>query len=202
PYAVYLPKRLEADIEAWLGGGKRLLVSSGPFGLYDALARESGGLWRKLFPDAQVAFAEPAGGGWSWPDADSESTLLRTTSGASECMALLRPLGATERDLAPTLLEAVGAATERVALSEEDRFELVVRDAADGVRYVLALNPDVDATREDVVSIQGAYAAAEDIDIPGAFPLTLTRRGGRTAFRLRLAPCEMAAIRLRPAPSR
>jgi len=199
PYAVYLPRKLETEIETWMGRGKRLLLSSGPFGLRDEIARGSGGLWRKVFPKAQVSFAQPHERSWSWPDGHSSAAFLRGRSGGSSCIALLVPLAEVRRDMDGMLVEAVEAATDRLALSESDRVELVLREGKDGVRYLLALNPDVDQPRQDVVSVQGNYASAEDIDIPGAFPVALDHRSGRTAFRLRLAPCEMAAICLRPA---
>ena len=198
PYAVYLPRKLEGQIGAWLSSGKRALLSSGPFGVYDEIARPRGQLFGRLFKGHQVKSVEPPEGGWAWPDGRSSAAFLRSKEGASECIALLQPLARVRKALSKTLLDAIEGATDRLAYSRDDRFELVVRDASAGTRCLLVLNPDVDEPHQDVVTIQGAYTSAEDIDIPGAFPIALDRRDGATSFRLRLAPCEMAVIRLTP----
>ena len=199
PYAVYLPRKLESQIEAWLGTGKRLLVSSGPFGLHDEIARPSGDLFRKLLEVPPPSFVEPPEGGWLWTlkGRSPQDGLLRAKAGNSEVWVLLEPLGRVKSKVGARLLDAIEAATDRVAFSRGGHVELVVREAAGGIRYVLVLNPDVDEPHEDVVSVQGTYARAEDIDIDGAFPVVLDRHEGRSVFALRLAPCEMAIVRLR-----
>ena len=200
PYAVYLPRRLEEGIGEWLGSGKRLLVSSGPFGLWDEIARKSGGLFRKLFKVAEMTRLEHSGARWFWTAKGlaPEPYLLRARTGDSEAIALLAPLDRADSRVPGLLLKAIGAATTRLAASRHDRLELVLRDGAKGIRYLLALNPDVDEAREDIVTVRGKFAAAEDIDIPGAFPIVLERANGAVSFRLRLAPCEMAIVRLTP----
>lgn len=203
PYAVDLPGDVQGRVERWLGSGRKLLIASGPFGLRDELARPAGKLFRRLTGAGRCTLVEPPGGGWQWrverggKGGGEAEDVLRRRHKQADIIVLLRPL-ARLADRGGELLAAIEAAADRPAVSRQDRFELVLRDGADGARYLLALNGDVDEPREDVVRVLGRYAHVEDIDVHGAFPVTAERQGQATSFRLRLAPCEMAALRLRP----
>jgi len=199
PYAVYLPAKLQRQIEAWLAKGRKLLIASGPFALYDEIARPTR-LYEKLLGAGRPEFVESTEGGWLWraKGGGADAGLLKAKRGQGEIVVLLQPLGRAKPDVSAPVVRAVEAAAPRPAFSRNDRLELVLREGDKGSRYLLAINPDVDKVREDVVTVRGSYSRADDIDLDGAFPIALELRDTATSFRLRLDPCGMTVIRLTP----
>ena len=65
----------------------------------------------------------------------------------------------------------------------------------DGKRYVYLLNYDMHKTETAEIGVAGKYNVT-DISIPGNQKVNATYRNGKTYFKVRLAPVEMALFEL------
>ena len=190
PRASWLSEDLQQKLGSFvLRGG--LLVALGRPGEYDEIARPSGQLAQRLRDrSAQWAEVEQV-----WQGAgDKRLALVPCGKGriaACESMAGLAASPDRER-----LRQLVESAAPRAAWSQEGRFEVVLRIAEDGARYLFLLNPDVDRSAEDEVHVAKAVRAALDVSIAGGFPVPVNKAGDAWTMRMRLGPGECAVLYL------
>lgn len=200
PYTLYLDERLQNAITKWLNAKPRLLVTSGPFGIYDELGRDSAGLLNATLPGRSLKLEFPDRKQWEWVDGSAKSgDTLEAHAGPSKVLALLKPFAQlrTTRGFTDKLVAQIEAATDRAVCDDKNVFELVLRQQG-GTRYLCALNPNADAAAESTVRVKGAFKSVADLDYEGGFPVASRIDAGYTVFPLRLEPGEATIIRLSP----
>jgi hypothetical protein len=73
-------------------------------------------------------------------------------------------------------------------------FQYALREK-DGKRYLYLLNYDMDKAQTTEIAVAGKYTV-NDISIPGKQIVKSQYRNGKTYFKVRLAPVEMALLEL------
>jgi hypothetical protein len=200
PYAPYLDERLQGAITKWLNAKPRLLISVGPFGIYDELGRDSGKLVNAALPGSALKLEFPDKRRWEWADGSVKlGGTLEAQAGPSKVVALLKPLAQlkTDRDFSDKLAAQIEAATDRAACDDKNALELIVRQQG-GTRYLCALNPNQDEAAESTVRVKGAFKSVTDLDYESGFPVQARIEADHTVFPLRLEPGEATIIRLSP----
>jgi hypothetical protein len=200
PYAPYLDERLQNAIAKWLNAKPRLLVSVGPFGIYDELGRDSGKLANATLPGRALKLEFPDKRRWEWVDGSAKSgETIEAQAGPSKVVALLKPLAQlkTARSFSDKLVVRIEAATNRAASDDKNVFELVLRQQG-STRYLCVLNPNQDEAAESTVRVKGAFKSVTDLDYESGFPVAARIEAGCTTFPLRLEPGEATIIRLSP----
>jgi hypothetical protein len=200
PYAVYLDERLQEALGKWLHAQPRLLVSVGPFGLYDELGRDSGKLASAVFPGRPLKLEFPDKSPWQGTaDPQPAGETLAARVGPSDVVALLQPTAQckTRRGVWDKLLRQIEDVAERAAYDDKNAFELVLRESGNE-RFLWVLNPNQDDVIESVVRVRGVFPSVTDLDYEQGFPVTSRVEAGRTVFPLRLAPGEATVLRLGP----
>jgi hypothetical protein len=116
--------------------------------------------------------------------------------GKGQLVASPSVAGLPQERARPELLRLITHAAPRAAWAEKSRFEVVLRIADDGGRYLFVLNPDVDNAAQDTVRTAEPARQAIDVTIPGGFPVRTRSVAGGSAMDLRLAPGECAVLYL------
>ncbi|MBI5821477.1 MAG: beta-galactosidase [Verrucomicrobia bacterium] len=200
PYAPYLDERLQNAIGKWLNAKPRLLVTAGPFGVYDELGRDSGKLINATLPGRPLKLEFSDKKRWEWVDDPAKpGDALEICAGPSKVFALLKPFAQMKstRGFVDKLIAQIEAVTNRAACDDKNVFELVLREQGEA-RYLCALNPDQDATAESTVRVKGVFKSVTDLDYENGFPVASRVEVGHTVFPLRLEPGEATIIRLSP----
>ncbi len=198
PYAPYLDERLQSAIAKWLNAKPRLLVTAGPFGIYDEMGRDSGKLVSATLPGRSLKLEFLDKTRWQWVDDGAmPGNTLDSRVGPSKIVALLKSVAQlkSQRGFVDGLLKQIEAATDRAACDDKNAFELVLRQQG-SARYLCALNPDANVAAESVVRVKGAFKSVTDLDYEGGFPATSRVENGWTVFPLRLEPGEATILRL------
>jgi len=195
PYALYLDERLQAMIAKWLKAKPRLLVSVGPFGLYDEIGRDSGSLLNAAFAGRVPKLETPAAKGWQWGD----GATLEGRIGPSRVIALAKPVRQfkAERGAMDTLLKQIEGIAARNAFDDKNVFELVLRQQG-RTRYLCVLNPSADDTATGNIRVKGAFKSVTDLDYEKGWPVSSRIEAGHTVFAFRLEPGEATILRLTP----
>jgi hypothetical protein len=200
PYALYLDERLQDAIGKWLSARPRLLVSIGPFGLYDEIGRDSGKLLSATFPGRSLKLEFLDRSRWQWrDDAKQPGEVLESRAGKSTVVALLKPMAQlkSRRVVLDRLLRQIEDSADRDAYDDKNALELVLRQK-DSSRYLWVLNPNPDNDVTTVVRVRGVFPSVTDLDYENGFPIASRAEAGQTVFPLRLAPGEATVIRLGP----
>jgi len=200
PHAPYLLEPLQERIGTWLRAKHRLLLSAGPFGLYDDIGCDSAKLWNQIFPDKRLEVTMLAKNTWQWTDGTgAPSDVLTSTVGPSRVVTYLRPMAelGKRKDVAKRVVDLVAAATNRGAYDDESVFEMVLREQGD-VRVLCIINPSIEDAVAGTVHVQGAFASVVDLDYETGHPISVSTENGITSFPLRLEPGEATLIRLTP----
>ena len=198
PYAAYLDDRLQDAIEKWLHQKQRLLVTAGPFGLYDEIGRDSGKLPSATFPGRSLQLDPANKTGWQWTtDPANSGDMLESRVGPSHAVALLKPVSQlkTQAGLIEGLVQRIEDVTGRPAWDDKNALEIVLRQQ-DAARYLCVLNPNQDEAAESVVRVKGRFSFVTDLDYERGFPIASRIEAGCTVFPLRLEPGEATIIRL------
>jgi hypothetical protein len=191
PRARYLSQRLQDMLAAHtLGGG--MLVAVGAPGTEDELGRPSGRLIEALRAEAA---------GWApveqvWAAAEGALPAVVTRCGEGRVVACQGALGGVHAAATEQLLGMIVEAAPRAAWAEGKAFEVVLRVAEDGGRYLFLLNPSVDEARTDTVRVEDGCKRAVDVAIEGGFPVTVQAVEGGAALDVRLGPGECAVLHL------
>lgn len=195
PYALYLDERLQTMIAKWLKAKPRLLVSVGPFGLYDEIGRDSGTLLKAAFPGGTPKLEVAGTKGWTW----GEGSVLEGRVGPSPVIALAKPV--RQFKTAPGAMDGLVKQIESVALrhacDDGNVFEMVLRQQG-RVHYLCVLNPNQDDAAAGTVRVKGAFKSVTDLDYERGFPVPARVESGHTVFPLRLEPGEATLIQLAP----
>jgi len=196
PHATYLSADLQSKLAAFTTTGGTLIAIGEP-GTHDELARPSGQLVEALRKASGEPAWAPVAGAWGEPKEGAESdgrgyTVAACGEGRLVASPPVRAL-ADER-VRSELIKLVTDSAPRVAWAEDSRFEVVLRTAEDGGRYVFVLNPDVDNVAEDTVRVAERVRQAVDVTIPGGFPVPVRPAGGGSAMEVRLGPGECAVV--------
>jgi hypothetical protein len=203
PYALYLSEPLQERFGQWLKSGGKLLVSCGPFGLYDELGVNSRRLLDEVFGKLDMEVKSSSQNRWEWQIRgrgikDSPDVLEARLAG-SQVLILSRMI--SELQVKPEVLErlftAIEGATDRAAYDEKNLLEMVVRRQGDVV-YLCVSNPSLDNAAESVVHVRGKYGSIVDLDYPAGYPVASEVTEGMTAFPLHLEPGEATVIRMMP----
>lgn len=201
PYALYLPEPLQEHIRTWLAAKPRLLLSAGPFGLYDDIGCDSATLWNHIFPGEQLDLTMLDKNTWQWTDGTAERrAMVSATTGPSRVVAHLRPmarLAKQDRSFARGVAGQVAVATNREAYDDDSAFEMVLREQ-EGVRLLCIINPSIDEAADSTVHVRGTFVSVVDLDYETGHPISARRENGETHFPLRLEPGEATLIRLTP----
>jgi len=210
PYALYLAEELQSRIGQWLEGKPRLLLSAGPFGLYDEIGCDSGTLFSRVFagrarrpslkdsPLGGLTFASPKANRWQWvDDAQKPSDLIEAEAGPSEVVVFLKPSHELARaeGFGEKLVQRIETATDRPVYDDRDAFEVVLRERGKK-RYLCVINPSIDDGAASTVRVRGTFSSAVDLDYDQGYPIPARVHEGETVFPLRLEPGEATIIRL------
>jgi hypothetical protein len=200
PYAPYFPDGLAEQLRPWLKKGG-LLISTGPFGLYDKFGFDKPELWRAFFgPQVPVRLTDATKTDWRWAlDGKEDSPdLLEASLEKGTVMVTLRSL--RNRDfrekVAKRVAEAIEAKARRPARCESNDLEMTVHEGTDGKKYLCVINRNVDKPVTDTVILRGEFKRGVDLDVAGGFPVTFKPANGETPFALRLEPAEFTIIAL------
>ncbi|MBT3379589.1 MAG: hypothetical protein HN742_22350 [Lentisphaerae bacterium] len=201
PYALYLPAPLQERISTWLAAEPRLLLSAGPFGLYDDIGCGSAMLWNHVFPGKELGLTMLDQNTWQWTTGSGkQADLVSTTRGPSRIVTYLRPmvrLAKQERNFVRTVVSQVTAATDRAVYDDDAVFEMVLREQGE-TRVLCIINPSIDDAAEGTVHVQGTFSSVVDLDYETGHPISATAEDGETHFPIRLEPGEATLIRLTP----
>jgi len=200
PYAPYMSEAFAQRIKKWTEKGGTL-VAIGPFAEKDEfgfdLPSESS-LFKTIFPDATRTGARH----WDYAlDGKKEISppgVRRAAFGKGALVHLNCPLDSILRNtsLRAELEEALRKADTRTALSPHPMLKTMVRDGADGKRYLGICNLDVANAVETAVAVRGKYLHALDLLVPGWFPVPASIQGDKTVLKVRLAPGDWTMILL------
>lgn len=200
PYAPYLDERLQDAITQWLNAKPRLLISIGPFGIYDELGRDSAKLVNATLPGRALKLEFPDKTSWEWRgDAAETGGMIESRIGPSRVIALPKRFAQlkSQQGFTDSLLKQIDAANDRPACDDKNVFELVLREQGD-TRYLCVLNPDQDKPASSTIRVNGAFKSVTDLDYEQGFPIAARIEEGHTVFPLRLEPGEATIIRLSP----
>lgn len=195
PYAIYFPPGLSDVLETFVRNGGTL-VAIGPFGVYDQFGFEDGTLMRKLVGQVHGEGKTDVRQ-WKLQGNDDDVQLVVKPFGKGKVIFMNRSLARTMSMKKAELDKLLADATSRRAWCLDNKFALLVREDKSGVRYLCALNTDLESCAEDTVVVEGRYVMPIDIWIKGQFPVpAVTHAEGKTRFRLVLPPAGMTMIKL------
>lgn len=197
PRAKYLAVGLQQSLANYVQRGGTLVALGRP-GVRDELARPSGALCSAL--QGLESPADRAACDRAW------DTTPNPDDGAAAPAAVLVPAGqghvlavsglgalTTRGDWFITRLQQI---VPRDAWAEDSRFEVLLRVAEDGGRYLCLLNPSVDEAVQDTVHVSQAVGQAVDIAVTGGCPVPVKPVKGGAALNVRLGPGEATVIYL------
>ncbi|NUN03860.1 MAG: hypothetical protein HUU41_22355 [Bryobacteraceae bacterium] len=92
------------------------------------------------------------------------------------------------------MVELLARHVPRSAWAENHRFEVLLRVAKDGGRYLCILNPNVDEAAEDTVRVSAPVNEAVDVWAAGGCAVPVRPAPGGTAIQLRLGPGEATVV--------
>ncbi|MEW6355685.1 MAG: beta-galactosidase [Planctomycetota bacterium] len=200
PHAPYFPDRLSDQLKRWVEKGG-LLVSTGPFGLYDKFGFDDAALWKDVFgPNVATRLTSAQESDWHWdvPVLSDSFGLFQGSLGKGRVIVTLHSLrnAAFAKKVGPLLTEAIEAKAPPAARCASNDFEMTLHRHKAGKLYLCVINRNVDKPVEDDVVLRGEFKRGVDLDTAGGFPIRFTAADGRTAFRLRLEPAEFTMIEL------
>ena len=199
PGATYLARDLQMKLAEFTRAGGTLVALGEP-GTHDELARPTGELLKALqqgvAPEAwqaveQIWREEPA------PATDNPVAHVAAAVGKGQLVAAHSVAGLTVVEQGQGLLALLNEATSRPAWPENSRFEVVMRVAENGDRYLFVLNPDVGNTVRDKVYVAADLTGATDVSLPNGFPVGVAARDGQTTIDMQLGPGDCAVLFLR-----
>jgi hypothetical protein len=197
PRATCLSADLQSKLAAFTTSGGTLIAVGEP-GTHDELARPSGGLVAALPKAAEgnvFAQAEAA-----WRQAEEPETEGRSYAvvpcGKGQLVASPPVMAVSDEKARPELVKLITGAAPRAAWAESSRFEVVLRIAEDGGRYLFVFNPDVDNPAQDTVRVAEPARQAVDVTIPDGFPVRTRPADGGSAMDVQLGPGESAVLYL------
>ena len=195
PRATYLSEAIQARLARYVDDGGTLVAIGLP-GEYTDIATRSGALTQQLAKAAgadQWAQAEQA---WNvLEQADTPALLMATVScGGGKLVALQHDALGGATDTSDKVLKVISAATQRAAWCKKSRFEVVLRIAEDGGRYLFVLNPDVDNAWQDTVCLTPRVRELTDVSVPAGFPVPIRTEAEITTCEVRLAPGDCAVL--------
>jgi hypothetical protein len=82
--------------------------------------------------------------------------------------------------------------------SVSDTIGYVMRESADGTKFVCLLNHDSAKPVKTTLSVKGTFDKVNDLGIEGGFPVPATTRKGRTEFTINLSPGDGTCLSLAP----
>lgn len=194
PWAVNVSDKLQDMLLAWVRGGGTL-ICSGPFGLCDQWGNCSGHLMREAFGELELTFDAKAG---RWRG-QGDGGLRRARLGEGWVVLGLEPLGLSES--AAPLLDAVSEAIPVLPVSTDIEvdpgMEILLREAADGTRYLFCINLSPREMAEGIVSVRGRVGKVRELTVEGG-PAAPAEVAQATAdIRMSLGPGERLCFELR-----
>ena len=242
PYAPYFPTGLAEKLLEWIASGGTLIASGIP-GIYDPYGFDAPLLMDTAFgPRLDLVYAGDDDG-WRWnmyhADEEGEVREHHTTEDGPIMFSADHGVGRVhvttesffaaphhrtlQASLADVLEKAIGWPT---AGSRRHSFEMVMRQDPGGQRYLFIINPDLEDTATDYVTVDGEYGSVTDLGIgahaaialaprqpmavnsryadapsrhsDGTMLMTVRSLPGRTTFQMRLAPGEGTVLKLVP----
>lgn len=207
PQAPYLPEAMTDLLLDWVRQGGTL-VSIGVPGIWNPYGQDDLRLVTRVFGPSRVTDAQPGKWEWVWEPTDvnpatemirdkgtGKVVTARTRYGKGTVLMVPRDFDAPPaRDLFYRAIDA--AIVHRPARCTKDSFELVLRQDAQGRRYLFVLNPHTRQTREDEVILAGPYARCIDLGVGSGVPIPAAVRPDATTMKLRLEPGEGTVIAL------
>ncbi len=199
PQAADLSEGLQERLAGFLAGGGTLVACGQP-GRHNAIGRPCQVLARAMGETTDPARWSVLESVWTPSSArekvEGKRFVAAVPCGKGKliaCAGVGHLGGGSAQD---ELLTLIADGAERQAWSEGNRFEVVLRLAEDGGRYLFLLNPDADNAAGDTVQIARPVKAAVDVTIPGGFPVSVKRMGTGSALDVRLGAGETAVIYL------
>ena len=192
-YMPHYPKGLDQALLDWMKTGGTLIASGVP-GLTDHYGFENGQLMKAVF-GKKVSYRYTGEKGHpSWRLTvhtedprecklllrDAEPKIISAPYGKGRLLVSAEPLldrKLIHRQMQSILLRTLdGAIDMPTAVSRNHRFEMVMRGAADGQRYLFIINPDLHDRLEDQVTIRGKYRQVIDLGISSICTVPLVPR--------------------------
>ncbi|MFH2068987.1 MAG: beta-galactosidase, partial [Candidatus Omnitrophota bacterium] len=200
PYAVYLTEEFSRTIKQWVEKGGTL-IAVGPFGLtnefgFDLTADKS--LFKTLFPKYTRTGSED----WDFTTGENLSkdpALLIKDVGKGMVAYLNKSLYVSLQSPAVknALTEFLGQKTKRTAVSPDADLKILVREGKDGEKHLALCNLNVEKPLSTTVTVDGRYASALDVVVPGCMPVPARVSQGKTVLNVFLDPGDWTYIKLK-----
>jgi len=207
PYTLWAREQSQQKLLDWVKGGGTLIVI-GPYGYWDEYGRKSSKLINACFGELPL---EPVRGADRWTFQLAEGALAASPSvkvesaRAGQCRLISVKHGKGKVYLTTvTTLNALPVEAKRIlngailesagfprAYCAHRNFSLYTRENPETRdRYLIAVNEDTRARKEDTVTVLGEYPRPVDVACPGGFPALARVGDGYTTLSLSLAPGE------------
>lgn len=189
PCAVVLPKSVSNRLVAWVKGGG-LLISAGPFGVWDTNVREDESAMRALLGDRLPR----SSGSDEWTFRGGAPFV---STGAGKGHVLLTPdVHLRQNDAAlEAIREEMLARIVRPVTCDSPNLAMIVREGRDGARYITVYNRRSDRGATGTLWVRGEWKRAVDLGIAGGWPLRPREEKGGVLLPVVFGPGEGTVIR-------
>ncbi len=188
PNGIVMTAALDRKLEEYVRSGG-VLIAFAPPGVFNEFGKpKNDGLLSKAFPGVkwthenflqwsadgrkQDCFTAPLGKGFLYVFASP----TRFENDKKQFLSLLKKHG------------------DPVILTSQNDFQYSLREK-NGVKYLYVLNYSIDGSREGEFSLKG-NSSVKDVSLPCKQEVKSEFRNGRTTFRIRLAPSELALLEI------
>ena len=216
PYVLWASGPLQEKVTEWVARGG-ILVSLGPFGLWDEYGRSSRVLIDKTFGNIPIETRRAGVYAVSYPHEGlarrkgvtvetlipytdkKQPNLIRADFGRGRAYLTADTsmdglLSQSKEVIYRALDDAIGL---RNAWCANRQLELVTRQTKDGAdRYLMALNRSIERPCDETIVVKGEYPNVWDLSIGGGFPVKAKAFAGVTVFTTHLGPGEGTCISL------
>ena len=188
-HAPYLPRPLAKKLSSWVKAGG-ILITTSRTGIYDEFGILDGTLFNELFV-------------MPWEDQyetqKHQKPYTEKPSGNGDVIIISNLTQLNTNITQSKIVNILENSTIRNAWSQENRFEVLVREDENGHTWVSVLNTNPEKTVTDTVVISKRVKNAVDVLVPGYCPISPSPLKSKsspmgTQFRLRLGPAGSAFL--------
>ncbi len=188
PNGIVMTKVLDQKLEEYLRNGGTIIAFAPP-GVYNEYGKpKADGLLAKIYPNAKWTTQNYT----SWMMNGKKQTFWIAKLGKGTLYLFSESMNFDGN--AEEVISIFNKHNKPVITCSDLNIQYSLREK-DDKRYLYLLNYDMDKTRTAELSVTGKYNVT-DISIPGKQIVKTEYRNGRTIFKIRLAPVEMALLEL------
>ena len=200
PYATHFPPGFADELLQWVKNGGTL-IAAGPFGLFDPYGRPDGKAMKTIFGAALTAEQQGRTDRWLFNLSGRKAVpILEAAYGKGRVLAsgdgrafgripafsAYLPTSAAQAQNNGRFVSVLMRGTVRDAVSVDGQLDLILREDAEGNRYLMAINPHGHHGVGRTVVLRGAYKYVMDLTMPGGFPAPVEHVDSCTLVRVNL----------------